>query len=288
MTRIGITAAFLVLAAGAAEDGLKDKVEKLVAQVRVSEADFDLSTPRGQEAYKAADMAAAEAGGELLAALQKHPEAWKWARPGLKLPRAAERRDLKYRLIELLAHDSDAETLKLLDAELAADAKAFPVRSIIRMDANGAPGAAKALDKLVAEEPGFRNLEAAIHLGLKGKKNALPVLQWAIESGAGKRHFFGVSFGTAIALKRLGNPTPWMEIRARCGDEVSKYLKLDEFSTAARYALMLEFYSRLAAGDGRIRVLDLDGDCNRHIAKRTPEVSSAEDLHELLQDCAKP
>jgi hypothetical protein len=162
-----------VLLAGTNPAGLKEHVERLVTQVRVTAADFDLKTEKGQEAFKAADVRAAEAAGELMAALQEHPEAWVWARPELRrMPAAADRRDLKLRLIELLAWDADPASLEILDAELKADARGIPVRAIIRMDAHGSTVAAKALAGIVAEEPGFRNLEAAIHLGLKGDRKA--------------------------------------------------------------------------------------------------------------------
>ena len=137
MTRLALIA---VLLAGTKPAGLKEHVERLVAQVRVSAADFDLKTHKGQEAFKSADVRAAEASGELLATLQKNPEAWVWARPELRrMPAAADRRDLKLRLIELLAHDADSASVKILDAELKADARGIPVRAIIRMVAPFTP-----------------------------------------------------------------------------------------------------------------------------------------------------
>jgi len=274
--------------AGEEEAELQARVEKLVAQVRVAAADFDFSTQRGQDAFKMADVRASEASGSLLMMFQQYPKAWRWARPGLRdLPREAKRRDLKLRLIELLSHDADKETLELLAAELKADARGIRVRAIIRMDRNDVVGAAKALDTIVAEKPGYRNLEAAIHLGFKGKKNAKPVLDWALSSGAGKRDFMGLTYGTAIAYKRLGNAKPWQELSRRARDEVDKYLKADDFKTARWYALQFEYYSGLAKSKGAIDVLALDGAAARHVRTRSRQIETIKDLHELLQSCAK-
>jgi len=287
MTRFAITSALLFATiASAGEDQLKPTVEKLIATMRVSQVDFDLKTLRGQDEFKAAYMRAEQAGAELTGLLMKQPSAWKWARPGLrKMPRAADRRDMKLRLIELLSYDTDAESMEVLAAELAANDKGFPVRAIIRMDWNGAPGADKALDKIVAEKPAFRNLEAAIHLGLKGNKNAKPVLDWAVKSGAGSRQIYGLSYATAIACKRLGDADPWLSLSKRAQDEVETYLKKDDLNTALHYAAQLEFYSKLADGRGRIEYLALPGECAVHIKARRAEVKTTEDVRKMLQGC---
>lgn len=283
MTKIALIA---LLLAGTNPAGLKEHIERLVAQARVSAADFDLKTKEGQEAFKNADVRAAEASGELMVILLKHPDAWAWARPELrKMPAAADRRDLKLRMIEMLAWDPDPTSVKILDRELKADARGIPVRAIIRMDAHGSAVAAKALAAIVKQEPSFHNMEAAIHLGLKGDKQAAPVLEWAVTSGAGTRDFNSFSYGTALACKRLGDDGPWKAMVKRARDQVGKSLAQEDIKTARWYALQLEYYSRLAASKGPIDLLALDGGCASHVAGRMPEVESVEDLHEVLQRC---
>lgn len=265
------------------ENSLEHHVRKLVDALRVSHLDFDMSTEEGQDKFKKSYMMAEKARQELVAVLQKKPEAWAWARPSLqKLPRDPERTEVRVRLVEILALDSDASSRALLVKELKESPKTFSIKAMIRMDESGVPEATEALHQLVKDKPGLKNLYPAIHLGMKGQAVAKPVLEWARNDAKVNRYLGSWSYGTAVALKRLGAGEAWSEIVRRATNQVEASLDDDDLKTARWYAVQLEFYAKLVKG-GKASVLTLDMDCASYSKKRSAEITDADQVRELLK-----
>ena len=99
------------------------------------------------------------------------------------------------------------------------------------------------------------------------------------------RHLGSYSYGTAVALKRLGDAEAWKEIVQRATNKVEAYLDDDDLKTARWYAVQLEFYARLAKGGkgAKANVLMLDNDCASFAVKRIAEIESADQVRELLK-----
>ncbi len=280
-------ALFLAAWVSAGEPATQERVESLVTTLCISEADFDMTSQDGTDRYKAAAIRAEMATDLLTTILTKQPRAWRWARASLqRLPRGKSRHDQKTRMVEVLSLDADPSSRVLLTAELKRNAKQFPSKALIRLDRHGVKEARTRLIQVVNEKPGFGNLQAAIHLGLAGCKASRPVLTWARDKSAVMHRFTSDAYGTALALRRLGDASSWKDLRSRAGRAVAAYLKKDNFETARWYAIQLEFYVGLTKAKDDIDVLALNQACTSYVVARMSEIDSMEDLHRLLQACA--
>ena len=262
------------------EVAVEASVKRLVAHLRTSEADFDLTTQEGCDEYKRRYHLAQQAEEELRTLAERDAKVWEWARPGLSdFSRDPKRRDAKRRQIRLLAVAADASTKKLLASELAKDPACFDARVLIAVDRAGVKGARARLLELVAAEPSMSTLPVAVHLGMQGCKEARPTLDWAMRSVAKKPFLGALDYGAALALKKLGQPDPWRHVVQRVHKEVKACLDADNIQAAAHHALRLEYFASLGADADFERA---DRESGLRASQRMREIESSADLEKIL------
>ncbi|MHC4958054.1 MAG: hypothetical protein ACYTGN_06725 [Planctomycetota bacterium] len=277
---IVLLAAPVALAGPEAPKSLKEAVQ----QLRFSKADVDWTSDKCKEHFQRGYKAARIAMEHLRKATSESPKAWKTIRADLqKLPTDPERRDVKERLIDILAWDQHESSRALLKRELKADPDAFSAVTLITLDRADMPAASRRLVTLVQQEPSYYNLYAAIHLATKGDASGRRVLEWASTEPKMTERLGPVPYAIALGLRRLGDEDNWRTLVQRVTNTIEACLDEDELKRARWYVVQLEFYTGIAQSKKAFDVLALYPKCSEFAKKRMEEIETANDVRKLLE-----
>lgn len=249
--RTSTVSIFLILATAiaAAGDGLTDaeraRIDELLPMLRVTESDVDFSDPAALERLKNAK----EAEQDLLTALGDRGEAWDHARPRLlAVPEDEAHRDVKARLLTILVHDPDPETLRRLAAHLEKDPSILDLNALVRLDERGVMQAGEILAARVKEHLDWPSLVyPAARLAMKGIDVGRPLLESIAAKPGMLRTMPDTWFAACASLSFLGDGSAWKEARKLAGAAIREAVKKEQLPWAKWLLLRVEYFDRAGA-----------------------------------------
>jgi hypothetical protein len=222
--------------------GERREIDRLVADLRVSEGDLDPGDPASLDRIKTAK----EAPFDLLGRLERSPAAWAYASTvlGALRPRA-DRPDVLDAVIRVLVRDPDLHAADRLKALLAAKPDAFDQNALLALGERGFEPALPRLRTLLSAPPGFRSVVySAAFFAFRGDPIGRPVL---VRAAAFDLQPMNVDLRLAAAagLAVLGDRQPWRGTVDDLAREVEAHLAAGRLPNARWLALRAAYFHRV-------------------------------------------
>lgn len=256
------------------------EIDRLVADLRVAEADLDLEDEASLERIKNAK----EAPSDLLARLEKTPAAWDYASTVLAALRpGAERPDVLEAVIRVLVRDPDLHAADRLRDLLAANSAAFDANALLALAERGFEPALPRLRALLTAPPGFRSVVyPAAFFAFRGDPIGRPVLVRAAAFDLQPRNV-DLRLAAAAGLAVLGDRQPWRDAVDDLTREVEAHLAAGRLPNARWLALRAAYFHRVLTLREPVSVAYMSSPVARWEQERQGELPDAAAVRALVR-----
>lgn len=223
--------------------------------------EVDLTDPTTLERLKGQWMARRN----LLDLLEEKPAGWAWARPRLlPLPEGSEARDVRGRLLEILARAPGAEEDPLIldrirDESFEIDEGAL----LVLAERDSAPARALLERRVDTMPPGTPLAPPAAFLALRGDRRGEAVLRRFLASPKSLEAMPAVALACAAGLRRLGDGRAWPETVATLRSNAEAHLASEDRDRARGVVAALVLVAPAVTEEVTIRLGDLDRRADR-------------------------
>jgi hypothetical protein len=253
-------------------------LDRLFREIRVGAADVDSTLPNAFELRKRGTHSARD----LQARLTEHPEYWGYVLPRLTLLPGERHRDVKTRLIGILAEDPELRAGWLFGELLRTEAASIELDPLLRLAERGFRPAHGEIAARFSASEGDARILLALYFAMRGDPRGMADLEAVLSNKEWRSRRTAFYFASASALTVLGEDAPWNDTIRWLAAEVERRLASGMLPFARWLTLCASYFHQVIQSGEPVELAYLGYTVSAWESRHEDSLSTAEQIRAIL------